>query len=55
MKVLMLKSGRDYDHMVESPIFNFPNDGPLRGPPMPDKPFGYYDATVTASLRSQTR
>src|SRR5215468_2596936 len=46
MKVLMLEAGRDYDPTTETPMFNLPKDAPLRGEPTPDKPFGFYDATV---------
>src|SRR6201991_5210218 len=46
MKVLMLEAGRDYDPRVETPMFNIPAQAPLRGVGTPDKPFGFYDATV---------
>jgi choline dehydrogenase-like flavoprotein len=46
MKVLMLEAGRDYDPVAESAMFNLPKNAPLRGHPTPDKPYGYYDATV---------
>lgn len=46
MKVLMLEAGRDYDPVSETPMFNLPKDAPLRGHPTPDKPYGFYDATV---------
>src|ERR1700753_365909 len=46
MKVFMLESGRDYDPVSETPMFNLPNEAPLRGQPTPDKPYGFYDATV---------
>jgi choline dehydrogenase-like flavoprotein len=46
MKVLMLEAGRDYDPVSESPMFNLPNQAPLRGSPTPDKPYGFYDASV---------
>src|ERR1700722_1722855 len=46
MTVLMLESGRDYDPVSETPMFNSPKEAPLRGQPTPDKPYGFYDATV---------
>ncbi|WKD51473.1 GMC family oxidoreductase [Microbulbifer spongiae] len=46
LKVLMLEAGRSYDPVKETPMFNLPKDAPLRGGGTPDKPFGFYDATV---------
>jgi choline dehydrogenase-like flavoprotein len=46
LKVLMLEAGRNYDPQRETPMFNLPAQAPLRGAPTPDKPFGFYDATV---------
>jgi choline dehydrogenase-like flavoprotein len=46
LKVLMLEAGRDYDPAAETPMFNLPSQAPLRGVPTPDKPRGFYDATV---------
>jgi choline dehydrogenase-like flavoprotein len=46
LKVLMLEAGRDYDPVSETPMFNLPKDAPLRGASTPDKPYGFYDATV---------
>jgi choline dehydrogenase-like flavoprotein len=46
MKVLLLEAGRDYDPTSETPMFNLPKDAPLRGAATPDKPYGFYDATV---------
>ena len=46
VKVLMLEAGRDYDPVTETPMFNLPKDAPLRGGGTPEKPFGFYDATV---------
>lgn len=46
LKVLMLEAGRDYDPLTETPMFNLPDEAPMRGANTPDKPFGYYDATV---------
>jgi choline dehydrogenase-like flavoprotein len=45
-KVLMLEAGRKYDPLSETPMFNPPRQAPLRGGGTPDKPFGFYDATV---------
>ncbi|MDX3774216.1 GMC family oxidoreductase [Chromatiaceae bacterium AAb-1] len=46
LKVLMLEAGRHYDPVTETPMFNLPKDAPLRGASTPDKPFGFYDATI---------
>lgn len=46
VKVLMLEAGRNYDPVSETPMFETPKDAPLRGTSTPDKPFGYFDATV---------
>ena len=46
VKVLMLEAGRDYDPVTETPMFNLPKNAPLRGGGTPEKPFGFYDATV---------
>ncbi|MBI1368355.1 MAG: FAD-binding protein [Planctomycetes bacterium] len=46
LKVLMLEAGRHYDPTTETPMFNTPNQAPLRGVGTPEKPFGFYDATV---------
>jgi choline dehydrogenase-like flavoprotein len=45
-KVLMLEAGRKYDPLSETAMFNPPRQAPLRGVGTPDKPFGFYDATV---------
>lgn len=45
-KVLMLEAGRNYDPTAETPMFLTPESAPLRGAPTPQKPFGFYDATV---------
>ena len=45
-KVLMLEAGRNYDPVTETPMFQTPDQAPLRGTSTPDKPFGFYDATV---------
>lgn len=46
VNVLMLEAGRSYDPLSETPMFQLPRDAPLRGAGTPDKPFGFYDATV---------
>jgi choline dehydrogenase-like flavoprotein len=44
--VLLLEAGRDYKPEQESAMFNVPDQAPLRNAPTPDKPFGFYDASV---------
>jgi choline dehydrogenase-like flavoprotein len=44
--VLMLEAGRRYVPESETPMFQLPGQAPLRGASTPDKPFGFYDATV---------
>jgi choline dehydrogenase-like flavoprotein len=44
-RVLMLEAGRKYDP-AEAAMFQTPDVAPLRGTGTPDKPFGFYDATV---------
>lgn len=46
LKVLMLEAGRDYNPASETAMFNLPSAAPLRAAPTPDKPMGFYDATV---------
>lgn len=46
VKVLMLEAGRNYDPVTETPMFETAKDAPLRGAPTPEKPFGFFDATV---------
>jgi choline dehydrogenase-like flavoprotein len=45
-KVLMLEAGRNYDPVAETPMFNTNDTAPLRGSGTPDKPFGFFDATI---------
>jgi choline dehydrogenase-like flavoprotein len=45
-KVLMLEAGRNYDPVTETPMFNTHDTAPLRGAGTPDKPFGFFDATI---------
>jgi choline dehydrogenase-like flavoprotein len=46
LKCVMLEAGRGYDFVSETPMFNTNNQAPLIGASTPDKPFGFYDATV---------
>src|SRR6187549_3179132 len=46
MKVLMLEAGRNYDPIMETPMFQTNADAPLRGTGTTDKPNGFFDATV---------
>ena len=43
---MLFRSGRNYDYRTEPPMFQTSADAPLRGAGTPDKPFGFYDATV---------
>ena len=45
-RVLMLEAGRKYDPALETPMFQTPELAPLRAASTPDKPFGFYDATI---------
>jgi len=45
-KVLMLEAGRKYSPDTETPMFQTPDLAPLAGTGTPEKPFGFYDATV---------
>lgn len=45
-KVLMLEAGRRYSPPSETPMFKTPDQAPLAGVGTPDKPFGFYDATI---------
>lgn len=46
LRCLMLEAGRDYDPQAEVNMMAPESDAPLRGASTPDKPFGYFDATV---------
>jgi choline dehydrogenase-like flavoprotein len=46
MKVLLLEAGRHYDPVTETRMFETNERAPLRGASTPDKPWGFYDATV---------
>jgi len=45
-RVLMLEAGRRYTPESETPMFQTPDMAPLAGVDTPQKPFGFYDATV---------
>ena len=45
-RVLMLEAGRNYDPVSETAMFQTPDMAPLGGSGTPDKPFGFYDATI---------
>jgi len=51
VRVLMLEAGRDYDPVTETPMFQLPRDAPMRAAGTPEKPFGFYDATVDGGWR----
>jgi choline dehydrogenase-like flavoprotein len=46
LKVLILEAGRNYDPIAETPMFENASQAPLNGHPTPEKPFGFFDATV---------
>ena len=46
VKVLMLEAGRHYDPLTETRMFETNEHAPLRGVGTPDKPWGYFDATI---------
>lgn len=46
LRCLLLEAGRDYDPQKEVNMLAAESDAPLRGAATPDKPFGYFDATV---------
>jgi choline dehydrogenase-like flavoprotein len=45
-KVVMLEAGRHYEPASETPMMQTNGDAPLRGSGTPEKPFGFYDATI---------
>jgi len=51
VRVLMLEAGRNYDTVTETPMFQLPSEAPLRGGGTPEKPFGFFDATVDGGWR----
>ena len=46
LKCVMLEAGRDYDALKETPMFQRGDQAPLGGSAMPEKSFGFHDATV---------
>jgi choline dehydrogenase-like flavoprotein len=46
IKTLVLEAGRDYDPQTENAMLKWSREAPLAAASTPDKPFGYYDATV---------
>lgn len=46
LKVLLIEAGRDYKPATETPMFQTPELAPLRASGTPDKPSGFYDATI---------
>src|SRR3546814_7397895 len=46
LRCLMLEAGRDYDPTAEVNKLATESDAPLRGAATPNRPFGYFDATV---------
>jgi choline dehydrogenase-like flavoprotein len=46
VKVHVFEAGRHYDPETETPMMNWDREAPLRAVGTPDKPFGYYDATI---------
>ena len=45
-RVLMLEAGRRYEPATETPMMQTGAEAPLRGAGTPDKPFGFWDATI---------
>lgn len=45
-KVLLLEAGRKYEPGTETPMFQSFADAPLRGASTPEKPNGFFDATI---------
>jgi choline dehydrogenase-like flavoprotein len=45
-RVLMLEAGRHYEPANETPMMQTNGDAPLRGSGTPEKPFGFWDATI---------
>ena len=46
VRVLMLEAGRNYEPASETPMMQTNAEAPLRGSSTPDKPFGFWDATI---------
>ena len=45
-RVLMLEAGRNYQPATETPMMQVNGDAPLRASGTPEKPFGFWDATI---------
>jgi choline dehydrogenase-like flavoprotein len=45
-RVLMLEAGRNYTPGTETPMLQTNAEAPLRGSGTPEKPFGFWDATI---------
>src|SRR6187551_1172910 len=45
-RVLMLEAGRNYTPPTETPMLQTNAEAPLRGAGTPEKPFGFWDATI---------
>src|SRR3954452_13737225 len=45
-RVLMLEAGRRYEPATETPMMQVNSQAPLGGAGTPEKPFGFWDATV---------
>ncbi len=46
VRVLMLEAGRRYQPATETPMMQNNAEAPLRGSGTPEKPFGFWDATI---------
>src|SRR5262245_22361996 len=46
LSVLLLEAGRNYDPTTETAMFQVEADAPLNGASTPDKPFGFYNASI---------
>jgi choline dehydrogenase-like flavoprotein len=46
VRVLMLEAGRRYEPAAETPMMQTNDQAPLRGAGTPEKPFGFWDATI---------
>ena len=46
VRVLMLEAGRRYEPATETPMMQTNGQAPLRGAGTPEKPFGFFDATI---------
>lgn len=46
LNVALLETGRNYDPRTETPMFRIGAEAPLNGAATPDKPLGFYDASI---------